>query len=180
MSTHRHQRHSAFLILFALVFTIGLGACETDETGTETETETTTTDDLTQDTAGVTTGQDTGRATTGGEMGTATQLEDDPSEYIGQRVRIEGTIDEEHGQNAFTVDYGWMGGSALVIVPNDVQTQGGTFSADEEVEVTGTVEEYRSTQMNQEYNLPQSLQWDEGEPVIIAEDVALTDVEGDL
>lgn len=180
MSTHRHKRHTAFLLLFALAVTIGLGACETDETETEPETTTDELSEMGQDTGRTTTGQDTGRATTGGEMGTATTLDDDPAEYIGQRVRIEGTIDEQHGQNAFTVDYGWMGGSALVVVPNDVQTQAGGFSADEEVEVTGTVQEYQSTEMNQEYGLDETFQWEEGEPVIIAEDIALTDVEGDL
>lgn len=179
MSTHRHQRHTAFLILFALAVTVGLGACETDQSDTEPET---TSDDLTEmnDTNRATTGQDTGRATTGGQMGTATELDEDPSEYIGQRVQVEGQIEEQHGQNAFTVDYGWTGGSALVVVPDNVQMGSDNLTTDESVEVTGTVEEYRSAQMGQEYNLPESLQWEEGQPVIIAEDVALTDVEGDL
>ncbi len=172
MSTHRHQRHTAFLILFALAVTIGLGACETDETGTDTET---TTDNLTEDTTNVTTGQDTGRATTGGEMGTATELTEDPAGFIGERVQIDGEIAEILAEDAYTVDYGWTGGSARVIVPQDLQADTPELSQGDQVSISGTVEEYVPTETENEYELEETFDWTEGDPVIVADDVVLSE-----
>ena len=105
---------------------------------------------------------------------TAEEIEGDPAEYIGETVGVDGQIADVFGQRSFTMEGDFLGGNLLVVVPQDVNTSGITFNEGDDVQVIGTVREYVATDIDEEFglNLGQEIEYEESEPVVIANSVS--------
>lgn len=165
MKKNRRIPRTLLVAVLALLVTVTLAACETDQGETNV---------LDEDTAAVgqqmpPTQQDTMQQ--GGVA--ASELEGDPSEYMGQTVRVEGQVAEVFGQSSFTMEGNWIGGNLLVILPQDAAPGGMAFNQGDNVEVTGDVREYVASDIETEYgvDLGTDLQYEEQEPVVIAQNV---------
>lgn len=159
---HRYPARTPFFVLLALFVTLMLGACETDQTEPEAVEEPPA-------------AAEEGPLQDEEEPGaTVEEIEGDPAEYIGQTVRVDGQVQDVYGQNSFTLEGDWLGGSLLVFVPPDVSTGGITFNEGDNAQVTGTVREYVVADIENEYgvDLGAEIDYEEQEPVVIADSVA--------
>lgn len=167
MNKHRRQTRTLFVVVLAFLVILTLGACETDQPETEVpDADTPATGQQTPPAQ-----QDTGQQGVGGVA--AEEIEGDPSEYMGQTVRIEGQIADVFGQNSFTMEGDWLGGNLLVVVPQDAGAGEMAFNQGDDVQVTGDVREYVATDIETEYgvDLGDAIQYEEQEPVVIAQEV---------
>lgn len=96
-------------------------------------------------------------------------------EYFGQTVTVSGEVERSWVPGAFEM------GGLLVIVPSDVDVQGGGGAITTEVEndvaqVTGTVTEYVVADIEAEYgvDLDADIDYSEGQPAVIAETIYFT------
>lgn len=112
-------------------------------------------------------------------------VEEDPEDYIGQSVTLEGEINDLHEANAFTIEGDELDvfdDEILVIVPATADvTEPDTaaamqFNEDDEIQVEGTVRRYVGLEMQDEFDLDPT--WGvnyEQEPVLIADRVQIID-----
>lgn len=150
------------LPLFFLCFALGLTACETDTTDDPAYP---TDEELGTETEGLTT--DTMDPAT-----SVQEIQGDANQYVGQRVRVNGEIEEVYGQNAFSIGGGLLTSSLLVVAPASMSSQMAMYAEDDEVEVTGTVQQYMSAEMDTEYGLTGVTHGlEEGDAVLVAEQV---------
>lgn len=112
---------------------------------------------------------------------TAGEIEANPEQYYGQRVVVSGDIDDVYS-SSFTIGGQGFQDELLVVVPEEAQVSGGrsgehTYEGDDIVQVTGSVRRYVVTQIEEEYGVGldgAEIDYDEQEPVLIAESVAIT------
>lgn len=163
------QLSTPLLVLLALFVALTLGACETDQTEPGAEEETPPAGEEAPPVQ-----QDTAQQGVGATD--AQEIEGDPEEYMGQTVRLEGQVADVFGQNSFTLEGNWLGGNLLVVVPQGVETGGMTFTEGDQVQMTGDVREYVATDIETEYgvDLGADIQYEEQEPVVIAQDVTVS------
>lgn len=166
MNKYCRQTRTLLFIALAFLVTLTLGACETDQP----ETEVPTADTPATGQQMPPTQQDTGQGV-GGVA--AEEIEGDPSEYMGQTVRVEGQIADVYGQNSFTMEGDWLGGNLLVVVPQEAGAGDMTFNQGDDVQVTGDVREYVATDLETEYgvDLGEVIDYEEQEPVVVAQEV---------
>lgn len=168
MNTHRRSPRTFFVVLLALLVTLTLGACETDQGETDViEEDTPATGQQTPPPVQ----QDTAQQ---GGVAAAEDIEGDPSDYIGQTVNVEGEVAQVFDQNRLTLEGNWLGGNLLVVLPQGVTEAGMTFSEGDNIQVSGMVQEYVATDIEQEYGFDPGIEidYEEQEPVIIAESVS--------
>lgn len=165
MNTNHRSPRTFFVVMLALFVTLALGACETDQGETDV---------IEEDTPA------TGQQMPPAQQDTAQQgavaaeeIEGDPSEYVGQTVRVEGEIAQVFDQNRFTLEGDWLGGNLLVVVPQGVTDAGMTFNEGDNIQVSGMVREYIETDIEEEYGFDPGveIEYEEQEPVVVAENV---------
>ena len=165
INTHRSTARTPFVVLLALMITLTLGACETDQTEPGVGEE---------DTLGAQAPpieQDTSQMGAAGAQ--VDEIEGDPSEYMGQTVRVEGAVANVWSQRAFTLEGDWLGGNLLVVVPQDVDIAGYEFSQGDNIQITGDVREYIQAEIEQEFGLDAGAQieYEEQEPMVVAQSI---------
>lgn len=142
----------------ALAASLALGACQTSEEKQPLET-----------------------YGTAGQMGDAKTLEegdeilDNPTEYIGEKVRLRGEVTEVVAPNSFKVDLdGWIGGDEILVVNGT----GGEvhLGAGDMVDVIGPVRLFTTSQVEREIenDLVDKMYIDfENQPIIVAKEISI-------
>ena len=78
-------------------------------------------------------------------------LEDNPKKYIGQRISVDGEVEEIYGPRLFTIDepnWGDLSGEILVLLPTPLAA---LVKDDDRVTVTGTIRPFVRTEFEREW-----------------------------
>ena len=140
-----------FTFAFAVILTVGLIGCQTEETE-EME-------------AGV----------------TVDAITDNPDQYMGQTVTLTGEVEEAYGSTAFRMGSDGLGRGIIVVAPPSATAGVSGFmgfNQSDMVQVTGTVRQSTVADIEQEYGLdldPElDVELEAEEPVIVAESISIT------
>ncbi len=100
-------------------------------------------------------------------------LDDDPAKYIGQRVSVDGEVDNVYGPRLFTIDdprWGDLGGEMLVLLPTPLAA---LVKEDDRVTVSGTMRRFVMAEIEREWGwlgLDDDLETEvTAKPVLVAE-----------
>lgn len=166
-SIRRNGFKSGGTLVALSFFAFLIAACEpqqTGTTGTGTGTTTTTEQPTAQDPAATT-------------DPTAQQVTDDPEQFIGQTVSVQGSVDEVLAGNIFRMqeaDGGIFGGNSILVISEGAEAV--APAEDQNVMVMGEVQRLTAAQLEQTYNITLTDEVrnefsDEGEPVILAQSI---------
>jgi len=96
-----------------------------------------------------------------GESGlTVSDVVDNPSQYAGQIIALEGEVENTIGSRGFTLDgQGVIGDEMLVVSRQPLQAvggdglEGGLFTTDDEVLISGTVRRFNRSEIENELGI---------------------------
>lgn len=100
--------------------------------------------------------KDAKQMTGSGDFATATisDIKDNPEKYVGKRVRVEGSVDEVYGNRSLKVENDKFFDDELLVIAkkplNELTGDKVSLTEDAQVEVAGTVRQYRQVEIERE------------------------------
>lgn len=107
---------------------------------------------------------------------TVERIEEEPREFVGQRVTVTGEADTVFSERAFELegDDWWFDEEVLVVTRAPVRMAGGTVTDDDDLVVSGTVRMFTVAEIEQEVGwdlTPELATTFRNQPVIVADSV---------